>query len=413
MTVNILEQVQTYNDSNLALLTNSNVFLNLCNRTFEGFDTVEKNLGSAISFDLPPRFTTNNSLVVSFQSAEQRVLSLTVDQQASVAYEFTAQEFIFNVKDYLKKFGAGAIAELGNKIEINIAEVCETTPYRFYGDGVNPITSSFQLAQALAFFRNFGAAKTNTKGILDDLTFPRIINSNLNQFAPIRNDREAQSWEVGMFNRCDWYQSNLLPIHTAGTEGNQSSTLTVVSTVLDADGAVTAITFSGCNAALDADSIKENDSFVFSDGVSGQPNLRFLVFIGHHPSNSPVQFRATADAQSTAGSQVTVTVDPPLQASAGKNQNINTAIVAGMQCTVLPDHRCGLIMSGDPLFLGMPRLPDEVPFPTARSTDPETGVSLRSYYGTLFGQNQRGLIHDAIWGKVLAKDYAMKVALPV
>jgi hypothetical protein len=60
---------------------------------------------------------------------------------------------------------------------------------------------------------------------------------------------------------------------------------------------------------------------------------------------------AIAQAASTAGSQVTVSVYPPLQAAAGNTQNLNQPIVAGMEVMVLPSHRAGMITSGDPLFL--------------------------------------------------------------
>ena len=413
MTTNILQQVRTYNDSGLALLQNSFAFISNANKKFLGFnDSQPKNLGDTVNFTKPTRFTTTNSLVASFQGVEQRVQSLTVDQQISTSYEFTAQQFIFNAREYMKEFGAGAIAEIGTKIEKNVGEVAETDTFRFYGDGVTPINSYLQLAQALAFFRNFGAAKNDTVGYLSDITFPLIINSGLNQFTPKRGDRESMSWEIGEFSNCQWYQSNLLTTHTAGTEGNAGSTLTVVSTTLDSDGAVTAITFSGTSSATDADSVKAYDKFQFSDGVAGKTNLRFLTFVGHEVSQCPVQFRATADA-AAATSQVTVSVYPPLQAASGRNQNINTAIVAGMQCTVLPDHRCGLIYSGDALFLAMPRLPDESPFATANQMDSESGCSLRMYYGSLFGQNRRGMIHDAIWGKTLVSEYSLMIALPV
>lgn len=413
-TNNILQQVITYNESNLALLLNSFAFISTSNTKFKDFnDRIPKNLGDTVNFDLPPRFTTTNSLVVDFQAAVQRVQSLTVNQQASTAYEFTAQQFIFNVRDYMEKFGRSAIAELGTQVESDVASVAETNTFRFYGDGVTPISTYLQLANALAFFRNFGAAKNDTMGYLSDLTYPQIVNSGLNQFALDRNNREAMSWELGRFSNCDWYQSNLLKTHIAGTEGNAGTTLTVVSTVLDSNGAVIQITFSGTNAANDPNSILAYDKFQFSDGVSGQPNLRFLTFIGHKPSQSPVQFRATAQAASTGGSQVTVNIYPPLQAASGQSQNINNAIVAGMQVTVLPTHRCGLITAGDPLFLAMPMLPEEVPFPTSTAQDPDSGTSIRQYYGSLFGQNQRGMVHDCIWGKALVDEYAMMVALPV
>lgn len=416
---NVLQQVITYNKSNLALLQNKCAFLSLANKKWKNFDKEQKNLGDTVSFDLPPRFSTTNSLVVAFQSAEQRVQNLTVDKEVSTSYEFNAQQFIFNAREYMDRFGRSAVAEIGANIEADVAEVAKTNTFRFYGDGVTAINSYLQLANALAYHRNFGAAKEMTRGILADLTFPAIVNSGLNQFTPQKNEREMNSWELGRFSDCDWYQSNLLATHTAGTEGTAGSTLTVVSTTKNAAGAITAITFSGTNlAANDPNSIKQYDKFQFSDGVSGQPNMRFLTFIGHKTSQSPVQFRAEADAQSTgavlpADRRVTVQVYPPLQPTAGKDQNINNDIAAGMQVTVLPSHRCGLIMSGDPLYLAMPQLPEEVPFPTSNELDPMTGVSLRMYYGSLFGQNSRGMVHDAIWGKTMVDEYATMVALPL
>lgn len=411
---NYLQQVVTYNESNLALLLNSFAFINTSNKKFLKFnDKVPQNLGDTVSFDKPPRFTTTNSLVVNFQAAEQRVQNLTVDQQVSTSYAFSDQQFIFNARDYMDVFGRSAVAEIGSQIEANVAQLAETNTFRFYGDAVTPVNSYLQLANAVAFLRNFGAAKDDTKGYLSDLTFPAIVNSGLNQFTIDKNNREMMSWEVGKFANSEWYQSNLLKVHEAGSEGNAGSTLTVVSTTLDANGAVTAITFSGCSAASDPNSVKAYDKFQFSDGVSGQTDLRFLTWIGHKVSSCPVQFRAEANAASTGGSQVTVSIYPPLQANAGNNQNINTPIVPGQQVTVLPDHRCGLLISGKPLFLAMPTLPNEVPYPTSVAMDPDSGASIRQYYGSLFGQNQRGMVHDAIWGSTMVDENAMMIALPV
>lgn len=421
---NILTQVQTYQMSGLAYLQNLCCFVHTANTKFKDFEKLTANLGDTVTFDLPPRFSTNNSLVAVFQDAVQRVQSLTVSEQVSTAYAFSAQQFIFNVEDYMIKFGKSATEEIGSQIESNVAQVCEQYPFRFFGDGVTQINSYGQLASALAFFRNFGAATGDTKGYLSDLAIPGIINSGLQQFATKRNDENAMSWELGEFSRCEWYQSNLLPVHVAGTEGQQGTTLTVVSTTVDASGAVTAITFKGAYATNDPASVLKYDRFQFQDGVAGQPNLRFLTFIGHNVSGSPVQFMAAADAASNGtaspNTEVTVTLNPPLISGTGQDEtygtnamNINNTIVAGMQVKVLPSHRAGVITSGDPLFLAMPRLPEEVPFPTANEIDPESGVSIRQYYGSLFGQNQRGMIHDCIWGKTLVPEYSMAVVFPL
>lgn len=363
-----------------------------------------------VTFDLPPRFTTAASLVATFQSADQRVENLTVDKAINVSYAFTAQQFIFNVEDYMEKFGKSAVMEMSAEIEADIASVCVEAPYRFYGDGVTPINSYGSLAAALAMFRNYGAAKDNTKFYLSDIAQSAVVNTGLNQFVPKRNDEAAMSWDVGDFDRAAFYVSNLLPVHTAGTLGEDGTVLTVVSVTVDANGAVTAITFSG--AGTDADAVKVFDKFQFNDGVSGHPNVRYLTWIGHKVSSNPVQFKATANASSSAGA-VTISIYPPLQATSGNARNLNFPIVAGMTVTGLPSHRAGVITAGNPLFLGMPMLPEEVPFPTGNEVDPDTGVSLRMYYGSLFGQNQRGMIHDAIWGKKLVPEYSMSVIFPL
>jgi hypothetical protein len=407
---NILQQVQTYQLSNLAYLQNLNCFVATANTKFKNFEKLTANLGDTVTFDLPPRFTTAASLVATFQSADQRVENLTVDKAINVSYAFTAQQFIFNVEDYMEQFGKAAVMEMSAEIEADIANVCVEAPYRFYGDGVTPINSYGQLAAALAMYRNYGAAKDNTKFYLSDIAQSAIVNTGLNQFATDRNNKSANSWDVGDFDRAAFYVSNLLPVHTAGTIGEDGTVLTVVSVVKDANDAVTQIVFSG--AGTDADAVKAFDKFQFSDGVASQPNLRYLTFIGHKVSSNPVQFRALNNAASSAGN-VTVDVYPALKASAGNTRNLNFEIASGMQVTALPSHRAGMITAGNPLFLGMPMLPEEVPFPTGNEVDPDTGVSLRMYYGSLFGQNQRGMIHDAIWGKKCVPEYAMSVIFPL
>lgn len=408
---NFLQQIQTYQLSGVAFMQNLNAFLGTSNMKFKEFNKLAANLGSTVTFDLPPRMVTTNSLVASFQPANQRVQSLTVSEQASVSFAFTAQEFIFNVENYMERFGKAAIIELGAEIESNIAQNCVSNTYRFYGDGVTPINSYGQLAEALALFRNYGAINYDVKGYLSDIAVSSIVNSGLNQFALDRNNRIANSWEVGRFSNCDWYQSNLLPLHTAGNVGNDALELTVVSTTLNSSNQVTAITFSGASAS-DAGAIKQFDKFQFLDGISGLPNLRYLTFVGHKVSQNPVQFAATADAESNGGGQVTVSITPFLQSASGSTKNLNTAIVAGMKVKVLPNHRAGLISAGNPLFVAMPQLPDQYPFPTANAVDEDTGASLRQYYGAVFGQNQMGMVNDVIWGSTLVPENSLCLVFP-
>ena len=412
---NILQQVITYQMSELAYLQNLNCFIATANTRFKNFEKMTGNLGDTVSFDLPPRMTTTNSLVAAFQPADQRIQNLVCGNAISASVEFTDQQFVFNVEEYMRQFGKAGVEEIGAKIEADVAQVCVTNTYRFFGDGVNPINSYTQLANALALFRNYGSAKGRAKAYISDTTVPNIVGTGLNQFAIDRNNKIAHSWQLGEFSNCDWYQSNLLPVHIAGTEGvNANVNLTVAAfTQNGPNGSIDSITFSNTTNANDVNSVLQYDKFQFQDGVAGLPNVRFLTFIGHQVSSNPVQFQATANAGSTAGSQVTVFINPPLQAAMTNDQNLNTQIQVGMKVNVLPSHRAGMITAGDPFFLAMPQLPTQTPYPTANAVDEETGVSMRLTYGSVFGQNQRGMIHDAIWGKTLVPEYAMALIFPL
>jgi hypothetical protein len=429
---NILQQVQTYQRSSLGLLLNLCCHISTANTKFKDFNSIQANLGSSVSFDLPPRFTTTAGLVASFQPSVQRVLNLNCDQANNTSFAVTAQQRIFNLEkgeeDYMKVFGKSAIAELANLVESNIAlnwassvvsQTDSTTntfsgPYRFYGDGSTAINSYQQLASAVMYFKNYGAVAEGMKVYLPDSIIPAIVGGGLNQFAPKRNDDIAMSWEVGSFGTpvVDYYQSNLMPIHVSGTTGVSAQTLTVVSTNDPTGQNVTQITVSGATAS-DANAVFAGDMFQFKDGVSGKPNMRYLTFVGHTQSANPVQVRATASAGANGSGNVVLTITPALNWAGGANQNLNNAITAGMQLLTFPSHRCGGILGGDALFMAMPQLPEQRPYDTANEYDPETGASLRLCYGSQFGQNQTGMIYDETHGSVIVPEYSMRLMIPL
>lgn len=429
---NQLQVVQTYQKAELAWMLNSFFGIQKSNKKFENFQNLTANLGDTVTFDLAPRSSTKNGLIVDLQESVQRVQNLICSQAANSSSAYTDQQFLFQVEDYMDRFGKSRILELGTTIEKDILRnitsgvivnnpqdprynqnVDPTSgPYRFYGNGVTAINSYGQLAQACANFRDYGAAMMDMCGVIPVTITPQIVNTGLAQFALNRNNDIASSWELGMFAGFDWYESNLLPIHNSGTVGNNAVTLTLVSTNDPSGQNITQLTFSGATPN-DTNAIKSGDMFEFNDGVSGQPNLRYLTFIGHAPSNQPVQFRSTADATADGAGNVVVNIYPALVSVPGLNQNLNNSLAAGMQSSVLPSHRAGCLFSGNPLYLAMPRLPDETPFPTVQTTDSESGASIRHYWGSQFGQNVRAYVWDQIWGSTLVAENSMRVIFPL
>lgn len=429
---NILQQVQTYQRSGLALLQNLCCHIATANTKFKDFDKIQANLGSVVTFDKPPRFTTVAGLVASFQPAVQQVQTLACDQANNTSFAVTSQQRIFNLEkgeeDYMRVFGKSAIGEIAAKVEGNIAlnwvsgvtsQLDGTVntfsgPYRYFGNGSTALSSYQQLAQAIMFFKNYGSVAEGIKVYLPDTVVPSVVGSGLNQFVPHRNDDISLSWEIGDFGTplVNYYQSNLMPLHVSGNVGVNGTTLTVVSVDDPTGNNVQSITFSGAGTS-DLSAVFSGDLFQFNDGVSGQPNMRYLTYIGHFPSANPVQFRATANAASNSSGNVTVSFFPPLNWAGGQNQNLNNPIAVGMQVSSVPSHRAGGILGNDAFFLAMPMLPEQSPYPTATEFDPDTGASLRLTYGSLFGQNQTGMIYDETHGSVIVPEYSMRFVIPL
>ena len=437
---NILQTVQLYIKTEIAYLFNDFWGIANSNKSLESFNERPGNLGDSITFDISPRFISYTGLTITQQPSVQRIQTLICSQAVNVSMGYTDEQYIFNVKDYMREFGNAAAAQLGSTIEqdvlLNIVSgvignnpkspqyqqaQINSGPYRFFGDGSTPINSYGQLAQAWADFVAYGAATHKRRGVIPTNLVPPIINSGLNQFAPARADEIARSWELGKFTGMDaeWSVSNLLPIHLAGTVGNAAApnnVLTVVSTNDPTGANVTIINVTEPTGGTSANAIKAGDLFEFNDGVANQPNMRFLTFIGQHVTSLPVQFRATADAASVGGAiaiHIQTINSVGLVSAANQNQNINNVIAAGMQFTCLPSHQAGWMDAGDAFYLAMPKLPDQSPFETVYYRDPESGAGIRHYWGTQFGQDNRAYVRDNVWGSTLVSEDSMRLIFPM
>jgi hypothetical protein len=425
---NILQQVITYNDAKLGYLVNLNCAIATANTKYKNFNKETANLGDTINIELPNRSVATSGLIANLVPVQQRFQPLVCDQATNSANDFTNQEFIFNAEQYMEKFGESRIQEISSVVESNVLLNAtsavpvtsgpsstptgqlhtESGPYRFFGDGVTPINSIQQLAQMSAIFRDYGAAEGPLDCYFDSIAAIPIINESLTQFVPRRNDELANSWDLGYLktHKTNYFVSNQLPIHVAGTCGNNNDVLTLVSTNDPTGNNITQLTFSGVTQNVGAFNSGDLLSFDQSTG------LVYLKFIGHQPSQNLVQVRVINDADATAGT-VTVNIYPALQSTIGLNQNLNKALTAGATARVLPSHRAGMIIAGKAFYLAMPKLPDTSPFISHSSVDKDTGVSLRNYYGTLLGQNQTMYVTDILWASTVIPEYSMRVVFPL
>lgn len=417
MADNILQQVETYNDGVQKAVNNYGCYFHTANKKYSNYETAApQNKGVVTTFDLQPKVAVSDTLIAQFTPVEQRKLSIAVDKEFSASYDFTVQEFIYNVKDYMKKFGKSAGAGIGNKLETYYASLAVTQPFRFYGDGVTKIDSFKQLANALSFFRNYGVVRTDTRGFLYDMMTADIVDSGLSQFVLNRNEKMAFNWELGSFKSCKWFESSVTPIHYSGNVGENGTTLTITSITYKSGPGIPPNTIPDvliCSGAgVDPDAIKQYDRFEFQDGVSGQPDIRYMNFYGQNASASPVQFSAGVPAPSFAD-EVAVHIGSNLPYGEMRPTDTTVPIAVGMQLKSIPSHRVGLITGGEAMYAATPRLPEERPYDSFSSVDQGTGIGMRTTYGATFGENRRGIIHDGIYGGALIPESSIAIIIPL
>ena len=400
-----LIQVQRYLDANLGMFVNQSCAFDprISNMKFKNFENEVGQLGASVLIEKPFRARAGDGLVITEQGVEMRSQTLVTDKAKHVARAFNTEDFVYTVEQYMDKIGMSAMRELGSVVEADVFSGLLSSGYRFYGDGNTAFNSPNQMALALAYFRDYGSVNSDFVGIIDGITEASLIGGGATQFALNRNNEELNSWELGPFSGCNWFRSNELPIHTAGTCGQNGTQITFASINAAGDE----ITFSG--AGTETGFFKEGDLLWFDT------NVKFLKFVGHTPSQSDVQVRITEDADSSGGN-VTAKIYPALKYDAtgfDTEANLSRALTTSDTAKVANSHRRAVIMSGKPLMIAMPKLPDESPYVTAYATDNETGVSLRMYQGAKYGQNSRGMVHDVLYGYEFIHEQIFFLCIPL
>lgn len=440
---NRLISVATYNQANLGKLRNTSNIISTAYKKFENFnEDFSANLGTTIQFSLPYRFNTVNALEFSTQALQQRVDTLTVGQQYSTSAALSdPQRILFFEKGtaspqdtdyYMENFGNDMVNAINTQLETNaasnfISELKQkdaitkietidrsTGGYRFYGNGVTPINSQTQLAEMNAFFRAYGCEHEVLNAFFPMIKIPQFLNTFLNQFVPERNEEIARKWMLGNYDEVDYYKSNLIQKHIAGTVGTLQQTLTVVSVTTDINGDVIGITASGASPS-DPNAVVAGDMIQFNTSSNLNLFCEFGSFNQGAPIGIPAQNRIIANAASDGSGNVSISLFRPFHVGSAINDAINIVrpIVPGMQFTIPTSHFGGSLHTKRAFLTAMPRLPNQDPFPSSSMYDAEEGTSLLLSWGSVLGQAERIIGLQAISAMKLVPDYAMRVCFPL
>jgi len=297
----------------LPLLLDNMAMLPIVHRGFDGEFSRPYQKGDTIQIEKPQNFSTvdgTSDISSSFQDITETAVNLTLNQQRSVPIKITSKDLTLSVKDFTRKFTAGAVGALGTYVNQSLLGLYKDIPYYYGTSGTTPSTLS-DLAGSRKILQDNKAPADMRSLVMDNAaeasflkldSLVEVDKSGIN--SALRDAALGRVYGINMYADSDLKDTNT---HTAGgytalddvtiTTGAAGATSIVLTS---AAGTSTAKLLEGDIFTLDGNQyVVTADT---ADAVAG------VVTVGIYPA-LPVAFGAMTSvavtfADETAGGHV-------------------------------------------------------------------------------------------------------------
>ena len=442
---NNLIQVSALAEDSIVVLSQALTFAALTDRRVRLANTPGQR-GTPIQRSLPTQFSVVNSLAPSFSDMTYRKVILPINDPMNVSFKLTSTELA--TYPQLSKSGAWGKSEisrnaewsmraLAQNIDAMVAQTIALGTYRWYGD-LNPTSSStiltYQgLTQALSYFRSFSDPNIKCNCVLPISAATAILNTMNQQFTPETNDRIMnKAWRIPSLAAdmaTDFYKSNLLPVHTAGTaSANGEMTISSITTTTytwpgsSITYPASVINLSGLTSgqtilAGDVGDIGTATSTSYS--FNEQNPIKFLDLNGHNQTIVNPQFLVVTGGTADGSGNISFTVVPQFifdSNNVNPARNISRAISTSTdKLRIVGDHCAATVFFQDYAMMDFVEMENTDPFPSKTVYEPELEMSIRAYHGTEIGagiEPTQYFVYDTLFGSFMVPEGGMRIILP-
>lgn len=386
----------------LAMFANNAPFVMTASRIYqEDFVSSGYKIGDTLQVRRQNHFIVGDGSVATPQDIIETVESIVVAHQYHALIAYTIQDLSLRIEDFSRLFIAPAIQEIVTQMEKDISSSAEQELYFFTGTAGSPI-NSFQAvdlagAKLLEQGVNIASDAYMAMTVRDGSSLKSAL---LNNFTPVFNEDIVRQSAIGHLSYFDIFQSQNIKRHTAGAGPRLTpgDSLTV-------NGAVS----SGSTIVLAGATPGVTDYFVVGDVIS-IAGVQSVNPVGRAATGQNMQFVITANASSTGGGAVTISVSPSIISDGSNpNRNVSNAVPNSAVVTVVGTHNVNVAYPARGLDIVCPPLYKlQVPYSSV-AVDPETGLSLAcTQTGDILGyQNYMRL--DLLCGFKWHPQYAVRV----
>jgi hypothetical protein len=372
----------------------------------EEFGRKGHKIGDTLNVRLPLNYTVTDGETMSPQDVTQQSVALAVNGQKNIGMQFGDSERTLKIDRFRELFIEPAVVSLVNSMMASVMSTSYKSIANYAGapSATNLPNSFSSFGTAKAKLASLGCPMDSISAAID----PFVEQSMINGLSGLYNPSTALSkqyldGEVTRAIGADFLMSQVVPKHTIGALGG-----TPLTNGATADGA-TSVVIDGATASVTG-YFKAGDVVQFAGVYAVNPQTKAST-------GQLADFVVTADANSSGGGAVTISISPAITAS-GAYQNVsnvpadNSAVTtfghassyAGIQCPQnLLFHKSAIALCVVPLE----KIEGEE---MTTATDDETGLSIRLWTAgnILTGKGIKRL--DILFGsKVVRPEFAARV----
>ena len=364
------------------------------NRQFDkSFGVGGAKIGTTLNVRKPVRYTVSSGQALDLQSPVETQVSLVLDKQKHVDFQFSSSELLLSVDEFSDRFLKPAIAALANQIDQDVLAETIGIPYAVGTPGTTPNALLTYLQTAQKLNDNSTPLDGDRSLIITPLMEVTIVDALKGLFQQAA--AIAEQYATGMMGRAagyKWYMDQNCRTHTVGVQGGTPLVNGAAQTgaSLITDGWTASIT----------NVLRKGDIFTIANVNHVNPQSR-------QSTGQVQQFVVTAAGDSTAGGAFTVSIDPPITIS-GADQTVDAAPADNAALTVL-----GAASVASPTGVAWHRdcvtlASADLPVPTnvdmgARKSDEQLGFSIRVLRQYDISTDQWPTRADVLYGSKLLR----------
>jgi hypothetical protein len=307
----------------LALLENELGWMSKIHRAHEDEFSNSVNgykVGDTISIRRPADFTVRTGATLSTQDVIEGKVTLTINQQVGVDFEFTSSDLTLKISDLSERVIRPAMSNIINHVASDVLNVAAAGFYNWAGTAGQTINSFTDFAEGPKRLDFMAVPASDRLAILSPNDHWALVGAATALTNTGAESSAYRNGRLGMLGGVDTYMSQVVPTHTNGTADNTTPLIKGASQTVTYDTAKNTWTMDLLTDGWDASAtITAGTVFTISNVFMVNPKTKESTGVLQ-------QFVVTAavTAQATTTNTTTLVISPPIITS-GPHKTVNAA----------------------------------------------------------------------------------------